>query len=372
LSGRERVAISTGVLGRRVVVCHGSIVPRDAIGNDVAGMVAALTRDRDVAVFGEHVHRTDLPRLDLAQLDDVIASPENTIVYHHSIEWPLGEEILARARARIVVKYHNITPPELVAAHPSLADQCRRGREQTARLRAAHPAARWLGDSAFNLVDAGLPADPDAVVPPFHLVETWTRTMPAPAVERALAEQDAVHLLAVGRLVANKRVRTLVDAVADYRRHHGPRIRLHVVGTPLGDDDPYHRALREHVAALGLDRQVRFLGQVADDELLALYRGSRALVCASAHEGFCVPIVEAQALGLPVVAADIPGVRETAGDAQLLLANDAAELAEAIALLETTPSYRDALIDAGRANFARRFGRATIEERFRSAVGAST
>jgi hypothetical protein len=181
-------------LGRRVVVCHGAIVPHDAIGNDVAGMVAALAGDRDVAVFGDHVLRTDVPRLDRAQLDALVASPENTIVYHHSIEWPFGEELLRRARASIVVKYHNITPPEHVAAHhPALADQCRRGREQTARLRDARPDARWLADSAFNLADAGLPPDPAAVVPPVHAIEAWAGTTPAPDVVAALASRGTIE-----------------------------------------------------------------------------------------------------------------------------------------------------------------------------------
>jgi len=378
LSRRRRAAISAAVneptraaaaLGRRVVVCHGSIVPHDAIGNDVAGMVATLSGDRDVAVFGDHVLRTDVPRLDRTQLDALVASPDNTIVYHHSIEWPFGEELLRRARASIVVKYHNITPPELVAAHPALAAQCRRGREQTARLRAALPSARWLADSAFNLADAGLPSDPGSVVPPFHVVEAWSRTTPSIAVERALADREDVRLLAVGRLVASKGLHTLVDAVAWYRRHHGPRVRLLVVGAPVGGRDPYEGALRERIAALGLERHVRLLGQVADDELLALYRGSRYLVCATEHEGFCVPLIEAQALGVPMVAKDVPGVRETAGNAQLLVGGDPAELAEAIAMLETTPSYRDALVAAGRDNFARRFRHDVIVRRFRAAIG---
>ena len=357
------------MLGRRVVVCHGSIVPHDAIGNDVAGMVATLARDRDVAVFGDHVLRTDAPRLDRAQLDALVASPENTIVYHHSIEWAFGEELLSCARASIVVKYHNITPPELVAAHPALADHCRRGREQTARLRTALPGARWLADSAFNLADAGLPPDPDAVVPPFHVIEAWTRTAPSATVAAAVAGRGDVILLAVGRLVASKGIQALVDAVAWYRRHHGPRVRLLVVGASAGGADPYERALRERIAALGLDRHVRLLGQVGDDELLALYRASRYLVCASAHEGFCVPLIEAQALGVPIVARDVPGVRETAGDAQLLVGSDPAELGEAIARLETSPADRDALVAAGRANFERRFRHDAIARRFRAAVG---
>jgi glycosyltransferase involved in cell wall biosynthesis len=333
-------------------------------------MVATLAGDRDVAVFGEHVRRTDVPHLDRAALDALVASPENTIIYHHSIEWPLGEQILAGARARAVVKYHNITPPEHVAAyHPALADECRRGREQTARLRAARPDARWLADSAFNLTDAGLPPDPDAVVPPFHAIEAWATTTPAPDVAAALARTDAITVLAVGRLVANKRIHTVIDAVADYRRHHGPRIRLNVVGGPLATDDQYFRMLRERIAAHGLAGCVRLLGQVTDAELLALYRGSGYLLSASAHEGFCVPLVEAQALGVPIVARDVPAVRETAGDAQLLVGDDPGEFAEAIALVEERPAARRALADAGRANFARRFRPGAIARRFRAALG---
>ena len=366
----ENHAISRRGLGRRVVVCHGVIVPRDAIGNDVAGMVALLARERDVALFGEHVSMPDVARLDRAELDAFIASPANTIIYHHSIEWPLGEEILRRARAQIVIKYHNITPEHFFAAqHPVLEAECRRGREQTARLRAALPNALWLADSAFNLADAGLPHDPTAVVPPFHVVEDWQRTRPSAAVLAALSEGGDVNLLAIGRLVPNKGFHTLVDAMAYYRRHHGGRVRLNIVGVPTGGEDRYQSALRRRIAGHGLDRHVRLLGQVSDEELLALYRGSRYLLCASEHEGFCVPVVEAQSLGLPIVAKDIPAVRETAGESQLLLGGDPAELAEAVAMLEANPQYRRFLIDAGLENFERRFRRAEIERRFRIAVG---
>jgi len=353
-----------------VVVCHGSIVSRDAIGNDVFGMVALLARHREVYVFGEYVSVTDLPRLDRTQLDELIASPANTIIYHHSIEWPLGEEILRRARARIVIKYHNITPEHFFATrHPVLEAMCRRGREQTARLRAALPDALWLADSAFNLADAGVAHDPRAVVPPFNVVEDWQRTPPSSAVLAALNESGDVNLLAVGRLVPNKGFHTLIDAVAYYRRHHGRPVRLNVVGAPTGGEDRYRGMLMRRIAEHGLDRHVRLLGQVTDEELVALYLGSDYLLCASEHEGFCVPLIEAQSLGLPLVAKDVPAVRETAGESQLLLGGDPAELAEAVAMLEENPEYRHFVIGAGLENFEHRFRRAELERRFCIAVG---
>lgn len=357
-------------LGRRVLVCHGAIVARDAIGNDVAGMVAVLAREGEVAVFGEHVGRTDLPQRDRAAVDELVASPANTIIYHHSIEWPLGEEILRKARARIVIKYHNITPEHFFAGHHrTLEAMCRRGREQTARLRAALPEAHWLADSAFNLVDAGIVPDPAAVVPPFHRIEDWQRTAPAPEVLAALKDGGGPNLLAIGRLVPNKGFHTLVDAVAYYRRYHGRRVRLNVVGAPTGGEDRYRDALIRRIGEHGLDRHVRLLGQVTDEELLALYLGSDYLVCASEHEGFCLPLIEAQALRLPIVATDVPGVRETAGDAQLLVDGGAPEIAEGVAMLAANPEHRRVLIEGGLENFERRFRRNAIERRFRDALG---
>ena len=363
-------AAAPSPIGRRVLVCHGSIVPGDAIGNDIAGMVSVLSRDREVCVFGEYVMRSDVPRVDRAQVEEFLASPDHTIVYHHSIEWPLGEELLRRARARVVIKYHNITPEDFfVGRHAVLESMCRRGREQTARLRAALPDALWLGDSAFNLVDAGIAVGPNAVVPPFHVVEDWRAIRPSPAVLGALVESPDVNLLAVGRLVPNKGLHTLVDAVAYYRRHYGPRIRLNVVGGHTGDADRYRGELLRQISSLGLDRHVRLLGPVAEDELLALYLGSDYFLCGSEHEGFCVPVIEAQSLRRPVIARDIPAVRETAGDAQLLLGGEPAEFAEAIALLESNPDHRRFLVEAGAENFARRFSRAEIERRLCAALG---
>lgn len=89
------------------------------------------------------------------------------------------------------------------------------------------------------------------------------------------------------------------------------------MGAPLGRR--YGPALDAFVAELGLTGAVCMVGSVQPEELEAYYRAADVFVCASDHEGFCVPIVEAMAHELPVVAYDAGAVSETVGEAGLLL-----------------------------------------------------
>jgi glycosyltransferase involved in cell wall biosynthesis len=67
---------------------------------------------------------------------------------------------------------------------------------------------------------------------------------------------------------------------------------------------------------------VLLTGHVDDDELAALYSGARALVLSSDDEGFGLPTVEALACGTPVVACDVPAVREVLGPRATFVARD--------------------------------------------------
>ena len=76
-------------------------------------------------------------------------------------------------------------------------------------------------------------------------------------------------------------------------------------------------------------------GSVSDEALAAYYATSDVFVCASEHEGFCVPIVEAMGFGLPVVAFDAGAVPETAGTGALVV-EDKSPLALATAAHKVT------------------------------------
>jgi glycosyltransferase involved in cell wall biosynthesis len=110
------------------------------------------------------------------------------------------------------------------------------------------------------------------------------------------------------------------------------------VGLPLVVAGPEREPeLARELEALGADLR----GYVEKDELAVLYRGAAALVLPSRYEGFGLPVLEAMASGLPVVAADEPALREVAGDAAVYADGDLADAVRA-ALAD-----RDRLVAAG-------------------------
>jgi glycosyltransferase involved in cell wall biosynthesis len=82
---------------------------------------------------------------------------------------------------------------------------------------------------------------------------------------------------------------------------------------------------------MSLEPSVRWLGEVDDRRLVELYRQAAVLIQPSLHEGFDLPVLEGLAVGVPVVASDLPVHREVAGDCALYArVDDAAALSAAV------------------------------------------
>jgi glycosyltransferase involved in cell wall biosynthesis len=133
-------------------------------------------------------------------------------------------------------------------------------------------------------------------------------------------------VLSVGSLEPGKNRTTLLKAFAELRRR-GVEHKLVVAGQrawKYGDD---FRLAEE----LGLKGDVIFTGYVSPEEMPALYAAADLFVFPSLYEGFGLPVLEAMACGVPVVASNVSSIPEVAGDAALLVGpRDAAALCDAM------------------------------------------
>jgi glycosyltransferase involved in cell wall biosynthesis len=139
--------------------------------------------------------------------------------------------------------------------------------------------------------------------------------------------------------------------LAVVRRLYVPAARLHLVGSPLGET--YEPALRAFITELGLDDAVNLAGSVSGAELEAYLQAADVFVCASDHEGFCVPLAEAMGHGIPIVAYGVTAVPGTVGEAGLLLPDKSpVRFAAAVGRVLADGALRLHLSAAGRARAA--------------------
>lgn len=163
--------------------------------------------------------------------------------------------------------------------------------------------------------------------------------------------RSRLRLLAVGRLSRYKGFDALIEALAQV-----PDASLLLIG-----HGECERELKALATARGLERRLRFAGDLDDDALVAAYAGADAFVLPSLDRGeaFGLVLLEAMRAGLPTLASAIPGsgVGYVVGDGEtglLVPPGDATALARAIERLRD-PDLRRRLGDAGRRRWQSEF-----------------
>lgn len=201
-------------------------------------------------------------------------------------------------RRPLVLTVHDLD----AVAHPEL--HSRRARSlQVAQLAAARRHADLVIANSATTARAlnAHGVDPERI----RVVHLAGAELPAPDPRLV---PDAPYFLAVGTLDARKGLDVLIDA---FSRAGLDGVRLVLAG-PDG-----HRAemVRAAAEACGAADQILVAGRVTDAELAALYRGALAYCLPSRAEGFGLPALEAMSAGAPVIASDLPVVREIVGRA---------------------------------------------------------
>jgi glycosyltransferase involved in cell wall biosynthesis len=268
------------------------------------------------------------------------AGPRDVVLHHYSIGSPALDAFLASSARKIVV-YHNITP----AAYFRGLDEglARRLEDARSRLASVLPRveAAWAV-SAFNAAELEALGGKDVRVFPLRFDPSALDVAPDPEVLRRF-EVRLTTILAVGRVAPNKKLEDLIDAFWYYRKALNPFSRLVIVGSERSCPR-YFAMLRMHVADLGLPN-VCFEGFASPAGLPAYYRSADVFVSASEHEGYCLPLLEAMHMGVPVVARSVGGVPEALGGAGIGYEGlDAAQLAGLLNAVVSDPSLRSAIL----------------------------
>ena len=338
----------------------------DAIGDSarkMRGMLRAAGHESDL--FALTID--EALQGDVRPFSDPAAKKGEVTIFHFALPSPMTEAFAALPGRR-VLQYHNITPAEFFAPYdPGLFRLAALGRSELNTLVGRVDLA--LGDSEFNrqeLEQMGF--FPTGVLPIAVDTSRITDAPRRPALEKILSD-GLINILFVGRIVPNKRIEDHIRLAELYKRYVDSYYRFIFVGRYDGMPR-YYAQVRALIAEYQmLPDRFWFTGPVPDDDLAAFYRWADAYVSLSEHEGFCVPLVEAMAADVPVLAYAAGAVPETLGGAGVLFSpKDLEVAAETLGMMVYDRPFREAVI-TGQRRRLQDFSPARIEARLNDVIG---
>jgi len=338
---------------------------------DAVGDAARTMRD----LFRQWGHESEIYALSRDQdlVDDVRSwggvecRQGDVTILHYAVPSPMSAALTTLPGAR-VLHYHNVTPAHFFAPFdPGITRMAAAGRAELATLAGKVDLA--LGVSDYNRQELErLGFSPTGVLPLVVNTDRLRFARAVPAVETLLTD-GLVNILFVGRVAPNKKIEDHIRLAEVFKRYVDVYYRFIFVGKY--DAVPrYYAAIRGLIAEFQmLPDRFWFTGPVPDEELAAYYRHAHAYVSLSEHEGFCVPLVEAMAMDVPVLAYSAAAVPETLGGAGVTFApKDLEFAAELLGALIYDAPFRQGVI-AGQRRRVQNFSRERIEPLLRNVIG---
>lgn len=155
------------------------------------------------------------------------------------------------------------------------------------------------------------------------------------------------YLFYVGGVDMRKNIKGLAKIFFEYKEKNDSDIKLVLAGKEFDNKQELNDlGWFEVINKSKYKKDIIYAGYVDDNELNALYKNSKAFVFPSLYEGFGLPVLEAMAMGAPVVAFDNSSIPEVAGDAAILCSNDK-EFEAGIEKIVNDSKFRKSLIEKG-------------------------
>jgi glycosyltransferase involved in cell wall biosynthesis len=315
----------------------------DAVGNQAA-RIRELLRGWGYRsqIYTQHRdHRLQDPGEDYRRY---VPSKDGLIIYHYSIGSALTEFVL-QLPDQVVPYYHNVTPSRFLRGYNDrMADELEQGQRELTLFKDA-PLA--LAASEYNRQEMLKQGFRHVEVLPLCIaLNSLLVSAESLAGQEVVARYagGAVNILFVGRLVPNKRQDDLIRAFSAYHHLVNTNSRLILVGSEAHAPG-YRLEVQSLAASLDLADHVHMPGAVSREELGGYYQVADLFLCLSEHEGFCIPLVEAMAFNLPVIAYRSTGVPYALGGAGLLVSEKRYDLiAELMELVLQDEALRGRLL----------------------------
>lgn len=349
-----------------IAIVSPSLTSGDAVSNDVRGMYDVLVKHGyKVQIFAADWN-SHLPIRHINEIKNFLAKSSDILIYHYSVGWDCGLQLLQSLKCKKVVRYHNVTPPEFyMGINPDYVNSCRSGREQIKPI-AKINSALYLCASEYNaqeLLSQGVSKTKAFVVPPFHQIERLDIEPDQNIIDKY--KDGKTNILMVGRLAPNKGHIALINAFSVYYNSYNRDSRLLIVGKEDERLKTYTALLNQQIKALSLQEAVVFTGGVSEAALKAYYLVSQIFMLTSEHEGFCVPLVESMATKLPIVAYGSTAIPSTVGKAGLVWEKpDPYLLAASVDYLTRNEPIRTKLGEMGWCRYKENFTNELIEAKF--------
>ena len=323
----------------------------DAIG-DSARRVRALLRQMGHQSDLYAMTMDDDLRGDVIPWTDAGARQGDLTIFHFALVSPMTAEFAKLPSGR-VLQYHNVTPAHFFAGYaPEIFRLARLGREDLQTLVGHTDIA--LGDSEYTRQELEALGFTNTGVFPIAVdTNRITKAPRRPALEAVLNEEGWTNFLFVGRIVPNKKIEDHIKLAEHYKRYVDEQYRFVFVGKT--DATPrYYAAIRALLERYRMPQgRFIFTGPVPDEDLATYYRTASVYISLSEHEGFCVPLLEAMAADVPVLAYSSTAVPDTLGGAGVQFApKDLEYAAELLGELAYNDDLRTQVIARQRSRLA--------------------
>ena len=328
---------------QRIIQIVASLNFGDAVGNDVRAIARALNEaGYATGIFTLAIH----PKIKDEGVYLINMLPElnekDLIIYHYATADELSD-IIKEAPCKVVLRYHNVTPPAFFHGYDEGAERLtREGLDEIADLKDDIDYGIVVSDfNKKDLIAMGYQC-PIAVAPILIPFKDYEQQPDQDVVSRY--SDGRTNIVFVGRIVPNKKLEDVIACFAAYKEKYDPTARLFLVGN-YQETDLYYQYLQDVIKKCGAE-DVIFPGHIAFDAILAYYKVADLFLCMSEHEGFCVPLVEAMFFETPIVAYASTAIPGTLGGSGVLVeTREPEKVAEIMYRVIADQAYREEIIE---------------------------